>query len=363
MLETLRKKARKSNMWRIVLSVIGIGIMMAVTKFAVLDVITGPTKMDITAAPETYEGKYVTIDAEYFLYDYIEHTTTTTSKSGSKSTRTDGYSYLAFQSVPQEGSTDSVWYFYSIYFDKKHQDELSAKIDKTYEYLNDEAGTVNPPEPVKVTGTWNKMDSQTERYFQKVIGEIGIQETDLDKFYFYELNTKKIGGVSTTLFWVLTGASAILLLFAILSAVGLFSSAYMKSLQQYLQKNPTVSMQEIEEDFNCAHLISSDVWIGKKWTIYMQGNKAYILTNSDLIWGYYYSRTGRYSVSEMRLFTKDKTQHGISLSEKNTQEALKIYVDEQAQMVIGYSKDLEKMYNKDFNGFLELRYNPVMRAL
>ena len=122
-------------------------------------------------------------------------------------------------------------------------------------------------------------------------------------------------------------------------------------------------MQEIEEDFNCAHLISSDVWIGKKWTIYMQGNKAYILTNSDLIWGYYYSRTGRYNVSEMRLFTKDRTQHGISLSEKHTQEALKIYVDEQAQMVVGYSKDLEKMYNKDFNGFLELRYNPVMRAL
>lgn len=363
MLETLKKKARKSNLWRIILSIIGIGIMLAITKFAIFDVITGPTKMDITAAPETYEGKYVSVEAEYFLYDYIEHTTTTTRKSGSKTTSTNGYSYLVFQAVPESGSTEDVWYFYSIYLNKKRQDEMTAKIDQTYEYLNDETGTITPPEPVKITGVWNKMDSQTERYFQKALDELGIAEADLNKLYFYELDTKNIGGVNSTLFWVLMAVSAFLLLFAILSAVGLFSSAYMKSLQQYLQKNPTVSMQEIEEDFNRAHLISSDVWIGKKWTIYMQGNKAYILTNSDLIWGYYYSRTGRYSVSEMRLFTKDRTQHGISLSEKHTQDALKIYVDEQAQMVVGYSKDLEKMYNKDFNGFLELRYNPVMRAL
>lgn len=363
MLETLKKKARKSNLWRIILSIIAIGIMMAVTKFAILDVITGPTRMDITAAPETYEGKYVTIDAEYFLYDYIEHTTTTTRESGSKTTSTNGYSYLAFQSVPQTGSEEDVWYFYSIYLNKNRQDEMSSKIDQTYAYLNDETGSANPPQPVKITGVWNKMDAQTERYFQKVLAEVGIEASDLNQVYLYELDTKNIGGVNATLFWVLTAVSAGLLLFALLSVLGLFSSAYMKNLQQYLQKNPTVSMQEIEEDFNQAHLISSDVWIGKKWTIYMQGNKACILTNSDLVWGYYYSRTGRYNVSEMRLFTRNKTQHGISLSEKNTQAALKIYVDEQAQMVIGYSKDLEKMYNKDFNGFLELRYNPVMRAL
>ncbi len=273
MLETLKKKARKSNLWRIILSIIGIGIMLAITKFSIFDVITGPTKMDITAAPETYEGKYVSVEAEYFLYDYIEHTTTTTRKSGSKTTSTNGYSYLVFQAVPESGSTEDVWYFYSIYLNKKRQDEMTAKIDQTYEYLNDETGTIAPPEPVKITGVWNKMDSQTERYFQKALDELGIAEANLNKLYFYELDTKNIGGVNSTLFWVLMAVSAFLLLFAILSAVGLFSSAYMKSLQQYLQKNPTVSMEEIEEDFNRAHLISSDVWIGKKWTIYMQATR------------------------------------------------------------------------------------------
>ena len=99
MVETLRKKAKKSNMLRVIFSVIGVVILLAVTKFAIFDVLTGPTKLDITQDPATYEGKYVTIDAEYFLYDYIEHTTTTTRKYGGSTTNTNGYSYLVFQSV------------------------------------------------------------------------------------------------------------------------------------------------------------------------------------------------------------------------------------------------------------------------
>ena len=121
MLETLRKKARTSNIWRIVISVIVIVVLLAVTKFAIFDVITGPTELDITADPASYEGKYVTIDAEFFLYDYVEHTTTTTKKYGGSTTTTNGYSYLTFQSVDDYEKGASVWYFYSIYLNKKRQ--------------------------------------------------------------------------------------------------------------------------------------------------------------------------------------------------------------------------------------------------
>ena len=59
MVETLRKKAKKSNMLRVIFSVIGVVILLAVTKFAIFDVLTGPTKLDITQDPATYEGKYI----------------------------------------------------------------------------------------------------------------------------------------------------------------------------------------------------------------------------------------------------------------------------------------------------------------
>ena len=361
MLETLRKKARKSNIWRIALSIVGVVILLAITKFAIFDVITGPTRMDITEDPATYEGKYVTIDADFFLYDYIEHTTTTKKKYGGSSTSTDGYSYIAFQWVDDYENNSSVWYFYSIFLKTDRQQEMSSKIDQTFDYLIDETGSTAPPEPVTVTGVWNKMDSQTERYFRDSLAELDITETDYDVFYFYELDTKNIGGVNALLFWVMMAGAVLLIVFAVLSAVGLFNDSYSRSIQQYLQRDSSVSMATIEEDFNQARLIGSDVWVGKRWTIYMQGNKAKILANKDLVWGYYFRRTGMNSVSEMRLFTREKNMFGISLSEGNTQEALKIYSAEQPHMVIGYSKDLEKMYNKDFNAFLGLQYNSAPR--
>lgn len=362
MLETLRKSARKSNIWRIVLSVIGIVILLAVTKFALFDVITGPTKMDITADPASYEGKYVTMDADFFLYDYIEHTTTTTRKYGGSSTSTNGYSYVAFQSVDDYEKGSSIWYFYSVYMVHQKADEMGTKIEEAFNYLSDETGKVAPPEPVTVTGVWDKMDAQTEKYFRDAMLDLGVQESEYDQFYFYELDTQHIGGVTSTLFWVLMAVAAFLLLFAVLSGIGLFSNAYMKNIQQYLQKDSSVSLSAIEEDFKQAHPIDKTVWVGKKWTIYMTGNKAQITVNKDLVWGYYFQRTGRNSVSEMRLFTKDKKQLHISLSEKHTQEALKYYVAEQPHMVVGYSADLEKMYNKDFQAFLNLKYNPAMQA-
>ncbi len=93
----------------------------------------------------------------------------------------------------------------------------------------------------------------------------------------------------------------------------------------------------------------------------MSGPGCHILCNKDLVWGYYFRRTGRNSVSEMRLYTKDKKVFHISLTEQETKEALQYYVAEQPHMVIGYTSDLEKTYQKNFTEFLNLRYNPAMR--
>ncbi len=363
MVETLRKKARKSNMTRFILSVIGVIGLLAVTKFAVFQVMTGPKKMDITLDPATYEGKYVTIDAEYFLYDYIEHTTTTTRKYGGKTTSTNGYSYLVFQSVDDYENESSTWYFYSIYLDKGRQSELNLKIDEAFTYLSDETGNVAPPEPVTVTGFWNPMDAETERYFRQALAELEITETEFDKMYFYELDTENMGGSNKLMFWTFMAVAAGLAIYAVMCAVGFFGNGYMKDIQNYLQKDSSVSLAAIEADFNQARIFEKSVWVGRKWTVYMQGRNAFILPNKDLVWGYYFRRTGRNSVSEMRLYTAEKKLHHISLTEKNTQDALKIYLEEQPHMVIGYSKELEKLYNKKFNEFLDLKYNPAKRDI
>lgn len=92
----------------------------------------------------------------------------------------------------------------------------------------------------------------------------------------------------------------------------------------------------------------------------MATRKVMFYSNRNLIWGYYFRRTGRNSVSEMRLYTTDGKMTGVSLSEEQTKEALGYYANEQPQMILGYSDDLEKTWKKNFPAFMDLKYRPVM---
>lgn len=361
MLETLRQKSRKSHIIRAVISIVIVAAILIWTKFTVFSVVFGPKEIDITADPASYEGKYVTIDAEFFLTDYVEHTTTTTKKYGGSTTSVDGNSYIAFQSVYDYETNTSTWYFYSVYMKKVDQDKMYDLIDDTWDYWSDETGTVAPPETLKVTGTWSPMSSQMQRYYEETLDEMGFEETEYDLFYFYTLETDNIGGQSVAFFWLLTAIALLAFLYFILNVSGIFGGAYAKNINKYLQKDTSASMAAIEADFSQAHVISKNRWIGKTWTIYMNGTKAEIVVNKDLVWGYYFRRTGRHSVSEMRLFTKDKKMICISMTENETQEALQYYASEQPQMIVGYTKELEKTYQKNFSEFLELKYNPAAR--
>ena len=205
------------------------------------------------------------------------------------------------------------------------------------------------------------MEPQVERYYRETLAEMGVEETEYDLIYFYTLDTSKLGGQNITLFWACSIGAVLLVLYAVFCIVMTFGNSYAGEINKYLQNNPSISMAAIEADFGRAHLVSSNVWVGRNWTIFVSGPGCHILCNKDLVWGYYFRRTGRNSVSEMRLYTKDKKVFHISLTEQETKEALQYYVAEQPHMVIGYTSDLEKTYQKNFTEFLNLRYNPAMR--
>lgn len=363
MLDILRKKSRNSFITRIVLSVIVIVILLAISDFAIFDVITGPTKIDLTASPDDYNNKYVTVEVENVLTDYVEHTTTTTNtRTGSKSTSVDGNSYIVFNAKDDYENSTSTWYYYSIYMGKNQQSIMYDRIDDTWAYWNDETGTVNPPEPFTVTGTWTKLDTLQEKYYRETMAEMGITEGEFDIVEFYTIDTAKIGGLNNTLFWVLMLVVLFFLVFLIISVVGIFGNSYLANVTKYIQANTSVSLATIESDFSQAHQIGKYVWVGKRWTIYMEGSKAKIIDNKELIWGYYYKQTGRYSVSQIRLYTTAKKMIPVNMSENLAHEALKYYAEEQPQMITGYSSDLEKTYQKQFTEFLNIKYNPAKNA-
>lgn len=355
MLETLRKKARKSHIIWAIVTIVGAIAILFFTKFAVINAITGAIELDVKKDPSTYEWKYVEVEADCVLEEYVEHTTTTTRKYGGSSTSTDGYSYLVF-SVDE----NDVWYFYSVYLRKSEQSKMYSLMNQAWDFFGDETGTVAPPEATKFKGTWTPMDAEMEQYYRETLAEYGFEEGDSDKFYFYNLETDKIGGVYYVLFWVLQVGALVLFIIGIYNIIGFFGNQYASQIHKYLRDNSTISLADIEADFETAHPIGKDTWVGRRWTVYIRGSKASIVTNRNLIWAYYFRRTGRNSVSEMRLYTTDGKVTCVSLSEEQTKEALGYYANEQPQMILGYSDDLEKTWKKNFPAFMDLKYRPVM---
>lgn len=67
MLETLKKKSGKSRLTRAIVSIIVVIGLLALTKFAIFDVITGPTKLDLTSSPVLMKGNTLPIDVENYL--------------------------------------------------------------------------------------------------------------------------------------------------------------------------------------------------------------------------------------------------------------------------------------------------------
>ncbi|MCI8403159.1 MAG: hypothetical protein HFI38_13900 [Lachnospiraceae bacterium] len=290
------------------------------------------------------------------------NSTKTTNKYGSSRTTVDGNSYVAFEPVYNYETGVSTLYFYSVYMSRGEQSLIHSRINDTWDYMEDQTGAVAPPEPVEVKGTWTKMDAQLERYYREALADMGVVGDDeTTVMHFYTLDTGKIGGQSTIFFWVLMGAALLLTIFFVFSMIGIFSSGYLANINKYLREDSSASMSAIEADFEQAHAVGGDAWIGRNWTIYVSGPKAYILPNKDLVWGYYFRRTGRNSVSEMRLYTREKKLYHIGMSESETKEALGYYAGEQPHMIVGYDAQLEKLYQKNFQEFLNVKYNSAAK--
>ncbi len=364
MLETLKKKSKKSHIITVAVCAAIAIVLMAITKFAIFDVITGPQKLDLTADPAAQEGRYVSMDVQFVLSDFVEHTTTSQKKySSKKTTRVDGYSYLAFEPVLNYEEDTAVWYFYGIYMKKADQEKLYQTMEDTWDYLEDSTQSTAPPEPVTIKGTWKKMDSSVERYCRQTLVDLGVEEGDYDVVRFYTLDGDNLGGQDKIFFWVLMAIAGACLLFGLWNVVGIFGTGYLSDINSYLRKNSSISLMEIENDFKNAQTVGSNVWIGKKWTIYMAGANARLINNRELVWGYYYYRSGRHGVSELRLYDINKKTYFIGMPEKLATEALNIYKESQPHMIPGYTKELEKLYNKNFDEFLNLKYRPTIQAI
>lgn len=343
MLETLKKQVTKSLIWRIVISAIIIGGVLLYCGQSILQFVKGPVPITAGMDYDSAEGSYVSFDAKYIIDEYVRQSEKNT-ETKKETLKNIGY-FVYFE---EDG------YFFGIELPSSKESEIDQYIDDTISWLNGEVDELTNVRPVK--GTWTALTGKRLQYYQEQItDDLGEEFLEIALPYYIDTNTA--GERTFASIYICMAALALTLIYLIYSLIRYLTGSTQTKLNQYLAANPTVSMEHLEADFASASQISNSIWTGRRWTFHVSGIYAELLENRDLVWGYYYHRSGRHSESSLRLFDVNKHMHTLGASEKEAMAALEVYGQQQPHMVLGYKKELEKMYQKDFQGFLNLRYN------
>lgn len=348
MYELLRKKVLKRTIIRMIIALVIIVAYLTYFGNALIGVLTGPVKITEGINLEEYEGKVVTFDANCVLSEYIRFEETNSRTYEKKLT---DIGYLAFD---EENSK-----FFGIQLGAKNETQMNFLMDKSIDYFIGD--TEDIPAGIQVTGTLDKLTGEELRHFNNTIDYLFANVPDFKDYVIpYVIVNDTIGGVNTTAFYIIGSIALFTFLYLIYVIVNFIRRKYTKNFDKYLQSNHAASLPAIEADFEAAKRFGKEIWIGKHWTIFISGVHGHIHDNKDIIWAYYYQRTGKGSVSEVKLYKKDKTFAEISASEKLSMEILEYYSETQPHMIIGYNKETEKLYYKNFNDFLEIKYNKAM---
>lgn len=346
MKETLKKHATKSFMIRTAVVAVILIASLIFTKVGIIPLLFGGTSIDGTSDFDALEGKQVSFDASYVLAEYVRRTSTETD------TRRTTLTHVGY--IVWDYDNDAM---FGIYLPASKSSRLDDMIDETWEWWDYEREEVSSN--LHVDGTLRKMEGKELQYFQETIDEL-LYEDEQDMVYYYTIDTTQVNGLEKGWLAIISAVDMWALLYFIWSLVSYLSQGYYRSIKKFLDTNPSIPESRMDADFASAVLFQKKIWVGKEWTIYIKGMKSYLMENRKQVWVYYYQRTGRYSVSQIRFFDRDKKNTNIDIPNSSYEEMLGVYQNNQPQMLLGYDKEWEKMYKKNFNEFLNLRYNQVI---
>lgn len=162
-----------------------------------------------------------------------------------------------------------------------------------------------------------------------------------------EVAKNKSGYISGPLLYIL----------AIICICILIKKDFLKVIKQYVYDHPDITMQTLESDFNIAQVMGKRVWVGERWTFYMNFfSLPDVVEHEKIVWAYFrIEHWGKTSTIYIYAHDANKVLVKIPIAPRNAKKLLKVY-SEKFGILIGYSEKYRQMYEKDFEQFLSLRY-------
>lgn len=168
---------------------------------------------------------------------------------------------------------------------------------------------------------------------------------------------------------IFMGAGIILFLVGICRFILVLRGGSLKKFRKELE-TIGIGEHELDSEYGGARQFHKkcDMRIGKRLTFFILGSTPHVIANEKLVWAYQKNTTHRTNgiktgtTYEVVLKTYDKKVFQVSVPNEQTGQEILQYINEALQwVVVGYSDDLNKMFNSNYQDFLQLRYNQVPR--
>ena len=362
MLEQLKKASLKKKMPAI--------IILFIAAVALL-VYLGPDFITWAKGPVTFEDlsideikdQYVTMTFELTFGTYANETTTTT-QNGVKISEKETMQYHAVLI----GGLDSYMYsdkwfeYVGLAIPSKYFDTVKI-IDSNSDKFFEDYDTRHLNTTMQVTGKIFPMDDEMLRYYKRFFSYSDYTDEEFIQYcspYYIKVDQLSHGHVD----FVIAGniLAVVLLVIAIYMLVRALTGGYQRKLVKALKAQGDMELQRAESDYASAVEPVKGLKLGRSYLFNCVNAKTEIIPLRQVAWAYThqvnqqkYGRTVSTSYSII-LFTEDKKQHQLTMP---SQDACNRFIDELNRKcpagIFGYSDELKRMFNKDYDAFTRLR--------
>lgn len=356
MIEALKKKSFKSSLVISIIFLI-VGVFLGTYFLSdALSVVKGYVTFE-NLEPDEIKSQQVEIDVTAnfgcYMEEYSENTTT--------HRRTTTYLYYVIW-TGDENATD--FRYMSIKVPARYESEMEEIAENTYNELYSE--------PLHFVGKIRKLSSEEYSYFEEYFTESGWSAADIEDMtlpYYINVTGTSIAGTSYGIYIVFVVLGLILIIVGVFRIIKAAKGGYLKKFVKAYE-NEGYTEASIESDL--ASAISFDkkgtIKLGRLCTYYsLNSMEPKLIPNKNIMWAYQNTTTHRtngiktgvtYSVVVFEEGKKANHTIGVA-NEATAQDILKKMNERLPWVVVGYSEQLKKLFNKERAQFLQLRYNTV----
>lgn len=352
MLAELKKKSIMRAIPLVLLFVIAGGVLFAAEFSNIRSLLRGHVKFE-TLLPDEINGDLIveaSINANFGAYmeEYSKNTKTNV-------TRTTDIYYVIWT-----GDDDSEDYKYmGIKVPASYGGQMDRMAEATYNY--------EMSDTIHFTGAVNKMSSEEYQYFREYFQESDWTDEEIDEYTLpYYISVGALTGGAATSAYVIFGIGIALIVFGVIILLYALSGGDVKAFQK---EAATLGMSEMELEAEYAGarvMIQKDnLRIGRRLIFYMTGRRTRVIVNDKIVWAYQQSithrtngiKTGTTYEILVYLLNEKKARRINMPGEEKAGEVLQYMYENIPTAVVGYTDELLSLFNKDYQGFLNLRYH------